>query len=406
MTQREAESFRSKLQRLIFCKAAGTTPEREVADWVATLDQRTALKLAQWELISKRADVISPRLAEFLDRYFEKRVDVKPATQTVYRRVRRHLVTFFGAEKLITEINPGDADDWEMYLQANGLAENTVRRHIGCARQFFKVAVRHKIITENPFQDLKAGVTANPERFYFLTADDTQRLMDACPPGPFGVEWRLIIALARFGGLRTPSETFALTWQNVDWENSRITVLSPKTEHHVGHASRVIPIFPELRPYLDAAWFEAEKGEGIIYPITSYRDAKQNLRTQFERIIQKAGLNPWPKLFQNLRSSRETELAEKFPIQVVVAWMGNSEPVAKKHYLQVTEDHFSKALNEPCSALQKALQQVPESSRSDSQSKSDVFPDCESLQDVAECREAVQYCTVGGTGLEPVTPSV
>jgi hypothetical protein len=72
-----------------------------------------------------------------------------------------------------------------------------------------------------------------------------------------------------------------------------------------------------------------------------YRDGNANLRTNIERIIQKAGLKPWPKLFQNLRSTRETELAETFPIHVVCAWIGTSEAVAKKHYLQVTDEHFA-----------------------------------------------------------------
>lgn len=170
----------------------------------------------------------------------------------------------------------------------------------------------------------------------------------------------------------------------MNWEAGRITIPSPKTEHHTGHASRVIPIFPELRPYLNAAW---DLPGNNTYPITFYRDPKQNLRTQFERIIQKAGLQPWPKLFQNLRSSRETELAERFPIQVVVSWMGNSEPVAKKHYLQVTEDHFTKALNEPCSALQKALQQAPESAREASQAKPADLADCDTTHDVATYRD-------------------
>ena len=30
----------------------------------------------------------------------------------------------------------------------------------------------------------------------------------------------------------------------------------------------------------------------------------------------------WPKLFQNLRSRRETELAEQFPMHVVCSWIG------------------------------------------------------------------------------------
>lgn len=56
-----------------------------------------------------------------------------------------------------------------------------------------------------------------------------------------------------------------------------------------------------------------------------------------------AGLTVWRKEFQHLRSSRETELAEMFPLHVVTAWLGNSQPVALKHYLQVTDTHFAAA---------------------------------------------------------------
>ena len=75
--------------------------------------------------------------------------------------------------------------------------------------------------------------------------------------------------------------------------------------------------------------------------VTRYREPGANLRTTFEKIILRAGLKPWPKLFQNLRSTRQTELAETFPAHVVCAWIGNSESVARKHYLQVTDDHFA-----------------------------------------------------------------
>jgi hypothetical protein len=62
-----------------------------------------------------------------------------------------------------------------------------------------------------------------------------------------------------------------------------------------------------------------------------------------ERIIRRAGLTPWPKLFQNLRSTRETELAQHHPIHVVCAWLGNSPAVATKHYLQVRDEDFERA---------------------------------------------------------------
>lgn len=159
----------------------------------------------------------------------------------------------------------------------------------------------------------------------------------------FDAQWRLLFALSRFGGLRCPSEHLALRWSDVDWGRGRIRIPSPKTEHHEGGESREIPIFPELRPHLEAVWFDPAQ-EGAEFVITRYRQQNSNLRTQLQRIIQRAGLNGWPKLFQNLRASRATELAEQFPGHVAAAWLGHTEAIANKHYRQVTDEHFAAAM--------------------------------------------------------------
>src|SRR5215831_4638700 len=152
---------------------------------------------------------------------------------------------------------------------------------------------------------------------------------------------------------------------DVDWEQNRITVRSPKTEHIAGKESRAVPLFPELRPYLEAAFDAAEPG--TVHVVTICRSGEKNFRTRMERIIRRAGLTPWPKLFQNLRSTRETELAETFPMHVVTAWIGNSQPVALKHYLQVTDDHFERAISASAEAVQNPVQQPAESPRNASQ---------------------------------------
>jgi integrase len=189
--------------------------------------------------------------------------------------------------------------------------------------------VKRRLIETNPF-----GSRA-----------DAQKVLDACPDA----QWRLIFALSRFGGLRCPSEHLQLRWSDVDWDRDRgrMTVRSPKTEHHEGKESRMVPLFPELRVHLEAVWEEAEEGSEFV--ITRYRDSNSNLRQQLSRIIARAGLKPWPKLFQNLRSTRETELAAEHPMHITCDWMGNSAAVAKKHYLQVTDADFEKA--NKCSAL-------------------------------------------------------
>ncbi|MCA9232149.1 MAG: site-specific integrase [Planctomycetales bacterium] len=269
------------------------------------------------------------------------------------------------------------------------LAENTVRRRSGIAKQFFTAAQRKGLIENNPFADLKAAVQANAKRFHFVSREDAQKVLDACPDA----EWRLLFALSRYGGLRCPSEHLKLELTDINWAENRLRVPSPKTEHHQGGESRFIPIFPELRPYLEEVFELAKPGQ--VYLITRYRDVNANLRSQLLRIIKRAGVKPWPKLFQNLRSTRETELAEEFPLHVVCAWIGNTQAVAAKHYLQVTDEHFQSAAQNPTqhdTAQQKSASH-------------DAPPKSE--KPGKHCNSSVsEPPQVGDTGLEPVTSAV
>jgi integrase len=142
-----------------------------------------------------------------------------------------------------------------------------------------------------------------------------------------------------------PSELRLLTWADVDFVGHRLRVSSPKTEHHEGGGSRAVPLFGELLPYLQDAASLANPGieTPLSAPVVSGLDEGTNLRTTFQKIIGRAKLKPWPKLFQNLRASRSTELASRFPAHVAAAWLGHSVKMAARHYLQVTEADFESA---------------------------------------------------------------
>ena len=58
---------------------------------------------------------------------------------------------------------------------------------------------------------------------------------------------------------------------------SRMTVHSCKTEHHESGEFRLVPIFPELMPYLFDAYERAEPG--TEYAVTRYRKPGLNLRS-------------------------------------------------------------------------------------------------------------------------------
>ena len=330
-----ARGIKHKIECLVIAKTSGQPVEQETAAWVRDLPNELADKLANVGLIPKRENTT---LGPFVRAYIESRTDVKKSTREHLERVEKDLIDCFTSGKPLQDFTDGDGDKFRLYLLGRGLGENTVRRRCGRAKQFFTAAVRRKLIKYNPFIGLKSNVQANPDRFCFVTRETIDKIMDVCPSN----EWRLIIALCRYGGLRCPSEVLSVKWGDVNWEKNRIRIPSPKTEHHTGGESRIIPMFPELRPYLEAAWDEAKPG--VEYVITSYRDATQNLRSRLLDFIHWAGVEPWEKPYQNMRSTRETELAEQFPMHVVCKWIGNTEPVAAKHYLQLTDEHFDQAI--------------------------------------------------------------
>ncbi|MHC4281144.1 MAG: tyrosine-type recombinase/integrase [Planctomycetota bacterium] len=277
-------------------------------------------------------------LAVWVDEYIEGRTDIKPNTKQNMLAARNDFFGFCDSSMSIYDFSAYDAEEFRRHLLEQGLAENTIRRRSKRIKQFFTAAQKKRLISENPFDGIPTNSVSNFERHQFISREDIQKVIDACPKN----EWRLIFALARYGGLRIPSELHGLTWDDILWDKKRFIIHSPKTEHIEGKGTRICPLFPELEPYLMEAFQLAQPGQKRV--IATELNINSNLRTQAHRIIKRAGLKPWGKTFQNLRASRETELVEDFPVHVVTEWLGNSPDIARKYYLQTHEAHFQQAV--------------------------------------------------------------
>ena len=159
--------------------------------------------------------------------------------------------------------------------------------------------------------------------------------------------WRLALVLTRYGGLRIPSEISRLTWADIDWAGRCFTLHVPKKEHIDGHETRVVPIFPEVEPYLRQAFDEAPAGSLHVLPTRFHNEGY--VYAGVKRAVKLVGVEKWPKLLQNLRASRETELMLQYPAHIVHAWLGNSKEVAEDHYLMVTPEDILRAASMPSS---------------------------------------------------------
>jgi len=444
-TERDVNRFVEKLEGLVKAVRSGKPLDAEVELWLGDLPaaerkkfeayglaRKTSGELqaeadaarkadedaAKQEEVSRRAAI--PRLGELIDAYItvrapkvaeakadnaqpntrKKRGTVKPGTATFYGHTKRNLVEFFGADKVLAEVNAGDAEDFYLWLMrptedgGQGIAESTACRRCNLANQFFRYAVKKGYAGANPFEDVGGSVVANKSRQEYISRADTEKLISAAP----NADWRLIIALSRYAGLRMPSEINNLRLDEIDWERNRFLVHSPKTEHHQGKESRLVPIFPELRKHLRAVWeaapemppapkesaspterklIEAERElKSFVFP--GYRN-KKNLRTRFATIIKRAGLKQWPKIFHNLRSSCQTDLAVKFPLHLVCEWLGNSAAIAQKHYLQITDADYERAADGATSGAISAHSGVVSDAQASPSPESDITETSEKL---------------------------
>jgi integrase len=344
---RAAEGIKYRVEQLLECLMLKRPMDTDLTQWVKDLEPRLAKKLARVGLIPAPDAKPATALGLFLTDFTTRRIDVKPATKEVWSQVVRNLRDHFGADRDLATITEADAEDFKMHLIGQKLAPTTIHKRLQFARMFFRGATKRKLIAANPFAEVTAKAVMKANRERFITREETARLLAACP----NVDWRTIVALCRFGGLRCPSEVLTLQWQDVDWDRERARVHSPKTAHHPGKASREIPLFPELAAVLSDAFDAAQDGAEYVVADDAYRHAANtpsgwrncNLRTQFARIVRRAGLEPWPRLFHAMRASRETELAQAYPVHVVTSWLGNTPRIAMKHYLMVTEADFRRA---------------------------------------------------------------
>jgi len=365
--RKTAEGVCRQVEHLLSARLSGQPIPQETAVWLRTIGNPLQDKLARVGLIEPPNAM--PTLAQWCQDYLASRSDLAPATLSRMNDTARLLVEHFGTERRLDQVTASDAEAFIHALEKR-YAPNTVRRVTGWCRQFFTAAIKREMLTRNPFADLPGTTRPNRSRSHYVSREEAQALIDAAPDA----EWRLILALCRYAGLRFPSEVMALRWGDVLWDRDRMNVANIKTRRKTGEAFRVVPLFPELRPYLEDAFAVAAPGQEFV--ITRWRKRRCSMRKMLQQIAHRAGVRLWPKPFVNMRASCATDLVQRYPHYVVTQWLGHTREIAEAHYWQVTEEHYSQA-------AQKAAQQ--QAARSGMEMSSTPLPPPENAGNAALC---------------------
>ena len=416
-----AEEWARKISAIEACLVGGISFSAELAAWLRDLPEQAYTKLSHGGLVLPREAAAVVTLEHLVKAFIDK-AQAGAATIMAYKQTLDSLLAFYGPKKPITEITSELADNWRSSIAKdtkgtrkkrttsdNRLAPATVAKRVMVAKQVFKKAVRWNWITKSPFEDMRSGSQVNAARLFYVSTETIEAVLNACS----SIEWKVIVGLCRYAGLRCPSEVGIVTWADVNWEKGRLTVLSKKTEHHGGdHAVRVVPIQPALHEILREAFEQASEGSMLLAPKAA--GGGLNLRTTFKKIVARAGCKPWPRLFQNLRASCETDWVEKHPAHECAAWMGHSPAIASAHYLQARNHHFEAVVNagrksdaeSDARTAQNRAQQASATLRQESQNGIET-DESSGVITVLPNKTAIVYKrTVGEEGLEPPTLSV
>lgn len=293
-------------------------------------------------------------LKELCDKFMKYNETQGMAPSTIEQRfyTARKLCDFFGDNRKVDEITKMDAQTFDAELARQ--VENKRKGGEGIApahrsgivkriKTIFNWGVNNDLIKTNPFKTITAGSQKNRSRQYYITPKETALIIEACEHTANGDEWAVMCALARYQGLRVPSESRALRWSDVDFKKKEIHITAQKTKNE-----RTMPLFDETAAILKRLQ-DNQKRDGTFLDspfVLRHVRMVTNPGTTFKKIVFRAGVENYPKPFQNLRASAATDVNKKYGPTAESMWIGHGTAIAEGHYLMVDPETLERAKRE------------------------------------------------------------
>lgn len=326
LSEKQKTITKANIEALETAVNLGLPVSRQAAQWAMGLPSHSPLVslLADAGLVTlKRSEAVDV----FMDRYIKSRVNLSSGTIRNYRQSERYINETF-AGRSMRNIQPTECTRWRDELDAR-LSHNTVALAVRHAKIFWRAAMLEGLADANPFDHLSSSERKQTDKLVTIPAEHVRRWLAEIDDPSF----RCMVALGRWGGLRIPSEARALKWSHVDWERMRLRVPKVKT------APREVPLFPELvQPLRDVGLSGGE------YVLSERARRHGNPGVYLKKALRRAGIEPWPALLRNLRSTRSNEIRRQYGEDVESAWIGHDHKVRGAHYTLVSDEEYAKAV--------------------------------------------------------------
>ena len=131
-----------------------------------------------------------------------------------------------------------------------------------------------------------------------------------------------------------------MTWEDVQLSAGKLVVRGKKDPRDSQIRIREVPLRPEVQTALEV--HKLYRPPGPQTPLVITREPL-DARRHMLALLKKVGMDPWPRLFHNMRASMETDWHNAGnPMHAVNQWVGHSGTVAVNNYLKVRDEDFEK----------------------------------------------------------------
>jgi len=297
---------------------------------------------------------MSHLLATFATDYHGTRKAITPGT----RRSNQDSLTYFTRFFVEQEGDPKVRDvtkgqiaryfDWRRPRRGGGdkttVAQRTLRRDYAVLHLVFEFAVEREYRGDNPVRAVKKPPRGDEREAIVLSAEQVEKLLDACAEHPM---LHLFILTCSELALRPNSEALWLRWEDVDFRQARLKVVSGRDGHRTKTGkSRVLPLSSRM---LDAlrAHFAAYRMNGgspwVFHHVAADRHARagdriNDLRRAFQSAARQAGLPAglWPYDLRHTRITRWVSAGHNLALVQKAA--GHASMRTTMIYVHLTDD--------------------------------------------------------------------
>lgn len=200
------------------------------------------------------------------------------------------------------------------------------------------LALDEGYLERNPFKRLSrpGQHKAENER---VEAETVLRLIDATD----NTDQKIILALARFCGIRTPSELTELRWGHIQFgDDPHVLIHSPKTGRYEGKDIRICPLLLRDVDRLLENWKPKGAGKSdFVIENAAWRKKKGSANDSWlGKLLKREGVPRWNRLWQSLRESAESDMRSIPGVdpEQVSMWIGHDIATYRKHYRGPSEE--------------------------------------------------------------------